>query len=140
MSKLVINKHFREASSITEDVFAKLQDFNEEHPGLLREGEIVISSEKKNPGLYIYTADETSVTGQSGEVIEVTSPKYIHLTSGYTKATGETVAVSSGDSVEIAIGKIEKQIDNSVSGIEDEIAQTNANLNIVSAQTQNALS
>ena len=140
MSKLVINKHFREASSITEDVFSKLQDFNEEHPQLLREGEIVISNEKNNPGLYIYTADETSVTGLSGEVIEVTSPRHTHLSSGYTKATGETVAVSSGDSVEEAIGKVEKEIDNAIGDFESEIETIKANVSDVSAQTQTALS
>ena len=112
-SKLIINKHYRNASSITEDVFSKTKNYDQESPELFREGEIVISNEEANPGIFIYTADKNVVAGPNGKIINVTSPEYINLTSGYTKSSEETPVISSGDSVEKAIGKLERLTEKS---------------------------
>lgn len=122
-SKLIINKHYRNASSITEDVFSKSKNYDEENPELFREGEIVISNEKNNPGIFIYTADEEVIAGPNGEVINVTSPEHIHLTSGYTKFTGDTPVIVSGDTIEDVVGKIDKKLerhDNDIVRVETE--------------------
>ena len=110
-SKLIINKHYRSASSITEDVFSKTKNYDQDAPELFREGEIIIDSDEDNPGIFIYTADKNIVAGPNGKIINVTSPEHIHLTSGYTKSEEVTPIISSGDSVEKAIGKLERLVE-----------------------------
>ena len=115
MSKLVINKHYRKASDINENSFSREKDYNQDNPQLFREGEVIISNEDENPGLYIITAgkNDTGYTGQCARVINITSPENICLTSGYTTATTEeNPTVYTGDSIQSAIGKIGKIINN----------------------------
>lgn len=115
MSKLVINKHYRKASDINENSFSREKDYNKDNPQLFREGEVIISNEDENPGLYIITAgkNDTGYTGQGARVINITSPENICLTSGYTTATTEeNPTVYTGDSIQSAIGKIGKIINN----------------------------
>ena len=111
MSKIVVNKHYREASSITQNSFTRMSDKGKNN--CFWEGEIVISNEKENPGIFIFSPDENNnVNVRSGKVINVTSPENIHLSSGYTKSEENTPVVSSGDSIETAVGKLEKIVDN----------------------------
>lgn len=141
MSKLIINKHYRNASAITENVFYNKKDYNEENPELLREGEIVISNEEANPGIYIFTAGEgdSAMTGQGGRVIDVTSPEHSHLSSGYTKSQEETPIISSGDSVEAVVGKIDRKFDKQtehIAGITGQLQTLSSAITTVDADLQ----
>ena len=120
MSKLVINKHYRKASDINENSFSREKDYNQDNPQLFREGEVIISNEDENPGLYIITAgkNDTGYTGQGARVINITSPDIVRLTSGYTKSSEENPKVVSGDTVQGAIGKIEKIFDGQTERID----------------------
>ncbi len=113
MSKLIINKHYRKASDVNEQSFSREKDYNTDKPELFREGEIIISNEDENPGLFIHTAgkNDTGYTGTGGRVINITSPDVVRLTSGYTKSDEENPQVHAGDTVQVAIGKIEKIFD-----------------------------
>jgi len=120
MSKLVINKHYRKASDINENSFSREKDYNEANPQLFREGEVIISNEDENPGLYIITAgkNDTDYTGQGARVINITSPDIVRLTSEYTKSSEENPKVVGGDTVQSAIGKIEKIFDSQTERID----------------------
>lgn len=120
MSKLVINKHYRKASDINENSFSREKDYNEANPQLFREGEVIISNEDENPGLYIITAgkNDTDYTGQGARVINITSPDIVRLTSEYTKSSEESPKVVGGDTVQSAIGKIEKIFDSQTERID----------------------
>ena len=120
MSKLVINKHYRKASDINENSFSREKDYNEANPQLFREGEVIISNEDENPGLYIITAgkNDTGYTGQGARVINITSPDIVRLTSEYTKSSEENPKVVGGDTVQSAIGKIEKIFDSQTERID----------------------
>lgn len=144
MSKLVINKHYRSASSITENSFFD-EGFDETHPNhngeLLKEGEIVISNEQENPGLFIFTAgpEDDGFTGTGGKVINVTSPEYSHLSSAYTKSQEEAPIISSGDSVEAAIGKIDRKFDKQteyIAGITGQLQTLSSAITIVDTDLQ----
>ena len=120
MSKLVINKHYRKASDINENSFSREKDYNQDNPQLFREGEVIISNEDENPGLYIITAgkNDTDYTGQGARVINITSPDIVRLTSEYTKSSEENPKVVGGDTVQSAIGKIEKIFDSQTERID----------------------
>ena len=120
MSKLVINKHYRKASDINENSFSREKDYNQDNPQLFREGEVIISNEDENPGLYIITAgkNDTGYTGQGARVINITSPDIVRLTSEYTKSSEENPKVVGGDTVQSAIGKIEKIFDSQTERID----------------------
>ena len=111
--KIIVNKHFRKPSEINQSVFSNLKKINKYGPGLheyMREGEIVICNNDKDPGLYIMT--ESASTENPGRVINITSGENIKLSSAYSESnkTGEELELSSADTVAQAFGKVSKQV------------------------------
>lgn len=108
-TKIVVNKHFRNPASITGDVFAV---GGSARGGYFAEGEIVICSNVDNPGLYLMTG----VTGMThhGNVINITSGEFIRLSSAYTESQGEgsALVVHTGDTIDVAVGKIVKRVND----------------------------
>lgn len=76
---IVVNKHYENSSSITEDVFTRAYDpiTGKKY----REGEIIICSNNTVPGIYIHTA---SSEGEVGKVIKINSGEYTVLSNGKT--------------------------------------------------------
>ena len=105
-SKIIVNKHFRNTSEITEDVFTTGGTMS----GYFAEGEIVIGSNPDDPGLYIMTGVPNH--NSHGKVVKITGAENIRLSSAYTESTGsgEETVVHSGDTIESAIGKVVKQV------------------------------
>ena len=101
-NKIIVNKHFEHRASITNEVFTdKVKDGKK-----LSEGEIIISNDPEEPGLFIKTH------GESEEIVNVSSPKNAKLSPDYTEASGSgsEIVVKSGDTIEQAIGKLSKQV------------------------------
>ena len=112
-TKIVVNKHFKDPTKITSDVFAV---GGSAKGGYFAEGEIVICSDVNNPSLYLMTG----VTGLThhGNVINVTSGEFIRLSSAYTESQGEGPAliVHTGDTIDVAVGKIVKRVNDTHNG------------------------
>ena len=98
--RIIVNKHFPKSSAITEDVFTKKSK-------QLREGEIVISNDPDEPGIFIMTHDGGENT--PGEVVNLNSAKNVKLSPDYEEPEDASEVVS-GDSIETAVGKLSKQI------------------------------
>ena len=97
--RIIVNKHFSNSSAITEDVFTKKSN-------QLREGEIVISNDPEEPGIFIMTHNSGNTPG---EVVNLNSAKNVKLSQDYSEP-GEASEVQSGDTIDTAVGKLSKQI------------------------------
>lgn len=98
--RIIVNKHFANSSAITEDVFTKR---NKQY----REGEIVISNDPDEPGIFIMTHDGGEEA--PGEVVNLNSAKNVKLSPDYEEAQDVSEVVS-GDTIDTAVGKLSKQI------------------------------
>lgn len=130
-TKIIVNKHLREPSAITENVFSNKMSVNKYGEGkheYLREGEIVICNNVNDPGLFIMT--ESANTENPGKVINITSGENIKLSSAYTESTasGEALKLTSADTVAQAFGKVSKQIKDA---LENAMPNTGEGLEIV---------
>ena len=106
MAKIIVNKHYNNSSAITETAFTQTSH---------AKGEIIVSNESENPGLYIIANDTSN---PQGKVVKINSGDNVKLSSAYTEsqAQGEALVVHSGDTVDVAIGKLSKQIKDSGGG------------------------
>lgn len=132
--KIVVNKHYKDPSAITLSAFTNVK---RQFPGtskpdeLLREGEIIISNSKENPGLFIIAVDP-----QSEGVINITSAEHIKLSSAYTESTksGEELELSGEDTIADAFGKVSKKIkdvaENAMPNVGSGLVVDNDTLNV----------
>ena len=102
--RIIVNKHFPSSSAITENSFTRRSRRVDGGFEKLREGEIIISNEPGDSGIFIMTHDN--------QVIRINSGKNVKLSSDYKESTetGAALEVVSGDTLDIATGKLSKQI------------------------------
>lgn len=112
LERIVINKNYNDSNLITYDKFEDdIQDGK-----YLREGEIIICTDYNNPGMYTFTSDVIDpLSGnilKSGKIVRVTGPETVTLSSAYTMSdlSGNNLKVVSGQTLETALGVLEKLI------------------------------
>ncbi len=113
-NKIIINKHFRDPSAITESVFSRQVSQNKYGLGkheFFREGEIIVCNDVQKPGLYISVGG--TEPNDSFDVINITSGEHAKLIGYHVPDTpADQIELSEDDTVSEAFGKVVKLIDD----------------------------
>ena len=132
--RIVVNKHYRNASAITENNFVQdgdnipyVYDDIRETRDYTAEGEIVVCNEKEKEGIYILSVDLTKVDPETGEpnpgaytVVRVTGAETVRIPGIAHFEAGE-FEIEPEDTIQTAVGKLDSHIKEVDERINDKV-------------------
>lgn len=132
--RIVVNKHYRNASAITENNFVQdgdnipyVYDDIRETRDYTAEGEIVVCNEKEKEGIYILSLDPTKVDPETGKpnpgaytVVRVTGAEAVRIPSIEHFEAGD-FEIGTDETVQTAVGKLDSHIKEVDERINDKV-------------------